>query len=209
MPKYVDNIDDLDFSKTYTYADYLLWRFKERVELYKGKIFKMSPAPSTSHQRTILSLTRIFDNYFQHHKCELFVAPFDVQLIPSEKSSVVQPDLCVVCDASQLDERGCHGAPNLVVEILSKGNSKKEIKNKYDLYEEAGVKEYWIVDYMRRTVLINVLNDQKVFQPQRLRTEGDQVTSTIFPELVCDVDAIFLGVEDQFREPEPMYGNRL
>ncbi|AGC75537.1 Uma2 family endonuclease [Nonlabens dokdonensis] len=205
MPKYVDDINDLDLSKTYSYADYLLWRFKERVELFKGKIFKMSPAPSASHQRTVLSFTRFLDNYFQNEECELFVAPFDVFLLPKEKSSVVQPDLCVICDATKLDERGCHGAPDLVIEVLSKGNSKKEIQNKYDLYEEAGVREYWIVDYMRRTVLIHVLNEKGTFVPQRLRTEGDHITSTIFPKLSSPVDELFIGVTDSLNEPEAEY----
>lgn len=207
MSKYVDNINDLDLSKKYTYADYLLWRFEERVELFKGKIFKMSPAPSTSHQRVLLRITNLLSNFFQNHNCELFFAPFDVELFSENKSisSVVQPDLCVICDKNKLDERGCHGAPDLVVEILSKGNSKKEIQNKYDLYEEAGVREYWIVDYMRRTVLIQVLNENSVFEPQRLRAEGDQITSTIFSQISCPVDDIFKGVTDSLNEPEEEY----
>jgi Uma2 family endonuclease len=207
MSKYIDNINELDLSKTYRYADYLLWRFKERVELFKGKVFEMSPAPSMSHQLTLNEINDIVRNYFKNKDCNVFFAPFDVELFLGEKSksSVVQPDLCVICDKSKLVERGCHGAPDLIVEVLSKENSKKEIQNKYDLYEEAGVREYWIVDYMRRTVLIQALNENGIFEPQRLRAEGDQITSSIFPNLTFQVEDLFKGVTDSLNESEEEY----
>lgn len=202
MPEYIYDIKALDLSKRYSYADYLLWRFKERVELFKGKVFEMSPEPSTSHQRTSMKIYDLLKAFYQNHDCELFVAPFDVELFSKNdtKSSVVQSDLCVICDPNKIDERGCHGAPDLVVEILSKGNSRKEIQHKYDLYEEASGREYWIVDYMRRTVLIQVLNKKGVFQSQRLLAEGDRVTSFIFPEFSCPVEDIFKGVTDSLNE---------
>ncbi len=148
----ISNIADLDLNGTYSYADYLQWRFDETVELIKGKIFKMSPAPNVKHQRISWNLTHIFSNYFWKKPCSAFAAPFDVRLYDPKKSSknnkdiftVVQPDICIICDEEKIDDLGCIGAPDLIIEILSKGNSNKEMKNKYELYEENGVKEYWI-----------------------------------------------------------------
>lgn len=207
MSQYIYDINDLDFSKTYSYADYLLWKFKERVELFKGKVYKMSPAPSRSHQRTLMSVSLLLGDYFKNGNCEVFFAPFDVALFSGQNgdSTVVQPDLCVVCDSSKLDERGCHGAPDLIVEILSKGNSKKEIQFKYDLYEEAGVKEYWIIDYLRRTVTLHHLTKERKFQPQRMLTEGDTISSILFPSLTCEINDIFKNVPDRLGEPEETY----
>src|SRR6185503_18824286 len=130
-------LSDLDISKTYTYADYLKWTFDERLELIKGKIFKMSPAPGSLHQRISLRLARWIGNYLDGNPCEIFTAPFDVRLPRKSKDdkdilTVVQPDICVICDVNKVDEKGCLGAPDLVVEILSPGNNKKELKNKYE-----------------------------------------------------------------------------
>lgn len=197
MSKIITNFNDLDLNGSYTYADYLLWEFTERLELIKGKIFKMSPAPSTSHQRVSMKLTRELDRYFYNLPCEIFAAPFDVRLINHKKSSsnnqiitVVQPDLCVICDKAKIDEKGCLGAPNLIVEILSKGNSKKELSVKFDLYEENGVQEYWIVNPDDKSVLIYVLKDGKYVgsRPFILETE---IQSPTFPELKFEVDKIF------------------
>lgn len=206
MSQYIYDINDLDFSKTYSYADYLLWKFKERVELFKGKIHRMSPAPSMSHQKVVFEMAKIIDRLKNSDTCATFIAPFDVELFPETKqSTTLQPDVCVVCDPHKLDERGCHGAPDLIVEVLSKGNSKKEIKEKYDLYEEAGVKEYWIIDYLRRTVTLHHLTKERKFQPQRMLTEGDTISSILFPSLSCEINDIFKNVPDRLGEPEETY----
>ena len=162
----ITKLSQLDLNKKYSYADYLLWKIKERVELFKGMIAEMSPAPSTTHQRILLILTRIFDAFFIHHSCSLFFAPIDVRLLNKKKSTkdkdiytVVQPDLIVVCNENKIDERGCLDAPDLVVEILSPGNSNKEMNIKYELYEEAGVQEYWIIHPAERQLLIYVLEN--------------------------------------------------
>ena len=164
----ITKLNQLDLKATYSYADYLLWEFKERVELIKGKIFKMSPAPNSYHQDYSLNLTFLLGKYFRNSKCKLYVAPFDVRLINYKKSttekeifSVVQPDLCVICDLNKIDEKGCFGSPDLIVEILSPGNSKKEMDLKFDLYEENGVKEYWIVEPIEKVVFIYVLQNNK------------------------------------------------
>src|ERR1700761_3418608 len=118
---------DLDINKVYSYADYLKWNFKERVELIKGKLFKMSPAPNRMHQKLSVHITGHLWNYLRGNTCNLYSAPFDVRL-PRKSANdtdiitVLQPDICVICDESKLDDKGCLGAPDIVVEILSPGN---------------------------------------------------------------------------------------
>lgn len=146
----ITSLDQLDLNGTYTYADYLTWQFEELVELIKGKIYKMSPSPIRMHQKISRKFVSRFDNFLNGHKCEVYHAPFDVRLLKEVNSNkeiytVVQPDICVICDPNKLDERGCIGAPDLIVEILSPSTSKKDVTIKFDLYEQNGVREYWIV----------------------------------------------------------------
>lgn len=160
----VTNFSDLDLTKTYTYVDYLKWTFEERVELIKGFIKKMSPAPTKMHQIVFRNIFGVFHKFFEKQPCEFFSAPFDVRLtIASKKkdTTVVQPDICIVCDENKLDELGCNGSPDLIVEIISANNSKHDTVTKYNLYEEAGVLEYWIVDPINKMVLVYVLESGK------------------------------------------------
>ena len=193
----ITDINQLDLNKTYSYADYLTWQFQEKLELIRGKIFKMSLAPSTTHQRISRKLTGFMISAFKNHSCELFIAPFDVRLIDKKKSkldqeiyTVVQPDLCVICDDEKIDERGAIGAPDLVIEILSPGNSNKEMKYKFDLYEEAGVLEYWIVNPADKTVFIYVLKENQFIGMHPL-IEEDTIQSKLFPELDFTLESIF------------------
>ncbi|MDF2432008.1 MAG: hypothetical protein JWP44_1639 [Mucilaginibacter sp.] len=188
-------LSDLDITKTYTYADYLKWTFDERLELIKGKVFKMSPAPGSVHQRISLRLARWIGNYLEGKPCEIFIAPFDVRLPRisvnnKEIFTVVQPDVCVVCDPKKIDDKGCLGAPDIVVEILSPGNNKKELQNKYEVYEEAGVLEYWIIHPLEKTFFKYTLVDGQ-FQSSRLLTIGDEVTTNILPGFVMNLDELF------------------
>ena len=188
----------LDYGKVYTYADYLQWRFKERIEILKGKVFKMSPAPARMHQGTSSGLSRIFLNHFYKSSCKVYIAPFDVRLVDKRKNStkdediitVFQPDICVVCDPKKLDKKGCLGAPDFIIEILSPGNSKKEMKYKYELYEENGVKEYWIVDYREKVIWRYVLKDN-IYIGLKPLIEEEIATSSIFPDLSFLVGEIF------------------
>ena len=193
----VTNFNDLDLHKKYSYADYLTWKFQERLEIFKGKIFKMSPAPNTFHQRVSMNLTGILWSKFSNHPCRLFSAPFDVRLLEKKKSTldkdvftVVQPDLCIICDEEKLDARGAFGAPDLVIEILSPGNSNKEMKYKFDLYEEAGVLEYWIVNPENKTLFIYTLQNN-TFVGMHPLIEEDKITSPLFPHLDFILEEIF------------------
>jgi Uma2 family endonuclease len=197
MSAIITKFSQLDLKGTYSYADYLLWQFSERVELIKGKIFKMSPAPSSSHQDISLNLTRIIDKVFYKTSCKFYVAPFDVRLINYKEStpdnqifSVVQPDLCVICDRSKVDLKGCLGSPDLVVEILSLGNSKKEMDTKFDLYQENKILEYWIVDPFQKTILIYVLENERYIGMKPYLIDS-KIISPTFPELKVSVRKVF------------------
>ena len=193
MSTVITNIDQLDLvNGIYTYADYLMWKIKDRVEILKGKIFKMSPAPAISHQSISFNLSGLLFMYFYNKPCKVFASPFDVVLKNKngKEDTVVQPDLCVVCDPEKLaDGKRCLGAPDLIIEILSPGNSKKELKNKYELYQEAGVREYWLVHPQDEYVIINVLeNNQYRALPPFVDKE---VASVIFPDLSLQTEDIF------------------
>ena len=194
----ITDINQLDVNGTYTYADYLLWRFKEQVELLRGKLFKMSPAPREIHQRVSMYLSGELYNFFKDKTCRFYSAPFDVR-IPAKGAkgttdnqiyTIVQPDLCVVCDLEKIDGRGCVGAPDLVVEILSPSNSRKDLKDKYEIYEEAGVPEYWIVDPDNKAFYRYVLQED-VYIGLPPVPEGDVFRSRKFPEMEIDTKLIF------------------
>lgn len=149
--KKIDDISLLEPDAIYSYADYLKWSFDERVEIIKGKLFKMSPAPRRAHQEIGATIFTEIHQYLKQKQCKVYYAPFDVRFPNNPKDAndqtytVVQPDICVICDQSKLDEAGCKGAPDLIVEILSPSTASRDLNEKFNLYEEHGVKEYWIV----------------------------------------------------------------
>ncbi|MBV6427561.1 MAG: hypothetical protein KIPDCIKN_02083 [Haliscomenobacter sp.] len=185
----------LDPDGSYTYADYLKWLFTDRVELIRGRVFKMSPAPNLEHQRIAGELHGHLWSFFRQKTCQVFSAPFDVRLPVGRKNeedtTVVQPDLCVICDPAKLDEKGCEGAPDLVVEILSPGNSRREMKEKFEVYEASGVGEYWLVHPLDKLVLVYVLDQSGKYTGMAPAIEGDQLHSHIFPDLSIDLGLVF------------------
>ncbi|MEM9548781.1 MAG: Uma2 family endonuclease [Bacteroidota bacterium] len=179
----------------YTYADYMKFEFDEMVELIKGKIFKMSPAPKSYHQEIGGNLYLILGNYLKDKACKVYFAPFDVVLpirneSKDKSTTVVQPDICVICDLSKIDDAGCFGAPDFIVEIISASTSKKDMNNKYQVYEEAGVKEYWIVFPKDEIINCYVLQNGK-YSLARAYTKGEKATLYTLPELTLDVDEVF------------------
>ncbi|MDL2299826.1 Uma2 family endonuclease, partial [Bacteroides sp. OttesenSCG-928-E20] len=155
----------LDPKKHYSYADYLTWLDGKRRELVNGFIRMMSPAPTLSHARISRKIFVSLVVYIEKNKgkCQVFSAPFDVRLPKNGETAddkvhtVVQPDICVICDTSKLEERGCLGAPNLVVEILSPSTRKFDLNDKFNLYQEAGVEEYWVVSPKDKDVIVFLL----------------------------------------------------
>lgn len=189
-------LSDLDFDKTYTYADYLQWTFDDRLEILKGKLFKMTPAPNRMHQKLAGKIYIKISRFLDGKPCEAYFAPFDVRLSRKDASdktvaTVLQPDISVICDLSKLDARGCVGAPDIVVEILSPGNNKKELRNKYEIYEEAGVREYWIIWPDTQSFLKYTLDEAGKYIPSRILTSGDEVTTPVLPGFVLDLEEVF------------------
>jgi Uma2 family endonuclease len=189
-------VGEPDSSFTYTYADYLHWKFEERLELFRGRIFKLS-APNTKHQVIAGNLFVFAKNFLGKQKCKPFIAPFDVRLPvknrkkDDEVTTVVQPDICVVCDESKIDEKGCCGAPDLIIEILSPGNSKKELKIKYELYEEAAVKEYWVVYPEEESIIIFLLNEDNKYDGAKVYAGDDIIYSKSIPGFSISLTEIF------------------
>jgi Uma2 family endonuclease len=189
-------VEEPDHTLTYTYADYMQWQFKERLELFRGKIFKMG-APNMNHQIVGGHLFNEFYNYLKGKTCRVFIAPFDVRLPvknrkkDNEITTVVQPDVCIFCDPAKLDDRGACGAPDLTIETLSPGNRKDELREKYEVYEEAGVKEYWIADPVKKALLVFTLQPDGKFSIPAIYTAGDRLESQCVPGFIINVTEIF------------------
>lgn len=181
----------------FSYADYCKWTDDECWELIDGVEYDMSPAPSRIHQKLSGELfVRIYD-VLKDRQCEVYAAPFDVRLPDYAEASdeeiftVVQPDIVVVCDASKLDERGCMGAPDLVIEILSPYTAAKDMKIKRDLYEQHGVSEYWLVHPTDKTLMVYCLRQDKQYAKAEIYASQDIVESTVIEGLKIDLTDLF------------------
>lgn len=177
-------------SQKYSRKDYLAWSDEERWEIIDGTAYNMTPAPSRAHQKISGNLFFHLKGYLKGKACEIYDAPFDVFL---SDDNIVQPDLVIVCDQAKLTERGCEGTPDLVVEILSPATSKKDLNEKFSLYERFGVKEYWIVFPFEGNSQIHVytLNEENLYGEPAVFAKGDFATTTLFEELRIEVSEIF------------------
>lgn len=148
----------------YTFADCLTWDEQNRIEIINGEAIMMSP-PTRAHQGILMELARQLANYLEGKTCEVYPAPFAVRLFerdgdaPENVDTMVEPDISVVCDNSKLDKHGCKGAPDMVVEILSPSTRRHDRLVKLGLYQQAGVREYWIVDPGNRSVQVFLLDE--------------------------------------------------
>lgn len=195
----ITSFAQLDLTKRYSYAEYLSWQFAERIELLKGFIKKMA-APTPYHQEVSMELATYFKNYLvrKGRVCKIFAAPFDVRFYNYTKSAVadkdiytvVQPDLCVICDKNKIDNKGCLGAPDLIIEILSESNARTDLRDKYELYQENGVKEYWIVFPVEKMVQKFLLSDQK-YQMEGMYLSDEKISPTLFPDLEIELEKVF------------------
>jgi len=177
----------------YTYADYKQWDLDEgeRYELIRGEAYAMS-GPNTSHQAILMELSSQFHEYLRGKPCKVFPAPYDVRLFYEEDESddtVVQPDIIVICDKNKIGPEGCRGAPDLVIEILSPSNTAIEMERKFTLYEEAGVREYWIVDSKNHRLKVYCFRDGTIITNTYRSTDAVQVS--IFPGLAIALEPVF------------------
>lgn len=153
----------------YTFADCLTWDEGDRIEIIGGEPIMMSP-PSTAHQLISGELYRQLANYLDGKKCKVISALFAVRLFekagdsPDDVDTMVEPDISVVCDPSRLDKNGYRGAPDMVVEILSPSTRRHDRLVKLGLYQQAGVREYWIVDPENQSVQVFLLGGKGALQ---------------------------------------------
>ena len=186
---------ELDYNRHYTYADYLNFTFGEMVEIIKGRLFRMSPAPSATHQRISGRLFTLISNFLWSNKCQVFTAPFDVIFRVKDKDfmqsdRVVQPDIVVICDPEKIQERGCFGAPDWIIEILSPHTTKKDVQDKFELYEESGVREYWVIEPKNQSVEVFVLEND-VYKRIRTYVQDDIAPCNTLPDLTIDLKVLF------------------
>ena len=180
----------------YTFADVLTWPDDERAELIDGEAIMMAPAPATAHQLISGELFGQLHSYLKGKKCKVISAPFDVRLFeqdgdsPEDIDTVVDPDISIVCDPSKLDEHGCKGAPDMVVEILSPSTRRHDRLTKYNLYQRAGVREYWIVDPTDKSVQVFTLEDGR-YAAKDFGADGDKVKVNILEDCVIDLSEVF------------------
>ena len=188
----------LDLTKRYTYADYLTWLDDKRRELIDGFIHFMS-APVRRHAHTLSELSFRLKLIIAKSKgnCRIYQAPFDVRLPPLDSTeddkiyNVIQPDICVVCDLSKLDDRGCLGAPDLIIEILSPTTLKRDWNYKFNLYENAGVREYWIVDPKAKMATVFLLQPDGDYDMGTIYESNQKVPVAIFEGLEIDLSEVF------------------
>lgn len=192
----IHSISQLDFSKTYTIADYVTWKFDELVELIKGKAVQMSPSPRSYHQAIAGNILFELQKIFRKQPCKVFAAPFDVYLFgdEAEKNTVVEPDICIICDRTKIKDKGCVGAPDFIVEILSLSTMKKDLNDKFRLYEDAGVKIYWVVHPTEKQVSMYVLNEAGKYDLKDHYSEKDNVPLLLWEEKSISCEEIFYDV---------------
>ena len=189
------NEPSVPFGHEYTYADYLKFEFEEMVELIRGKIYKMSPAPLTNHQIISKNLEFLIESHIRKQKCVMFHAPTDVVLpiankIRNKATTVVQPDIMVICNPFIIEEKAIFGVPNLIIEILSEGTAPKDKGVKYDVYEEAGVSEYWIVSPEYQTVEVFLLENGK-YSKKYVLDKTEKIKPYTLPDLEIDLKEVF------------------
>lgn len=183
--------------ESYTFADCLTWPENERIELIDGEAVLMS-LPSTVHQKISGELFRQLANFLEGKKCEVFSAPFGVRLFekdgdsPENVDTMVEPDISVICDRDKLDRHGCKGAPDLIVEILSPSTQRRDRLIKLELYQRAGVREYWLVSPEEQTVQV-LLFTNGLLLPRELYKKGDIAKVNVLEGCFLELEKVFPG----------------
>lgn len=180
----------------YSFADYLSWGEDERIEIIGGEAIVAQAAPSPIHQEIVMQITRQIANYLDGKRCKVYPAPFAVRVeddadTPENASqTVVEPDISIVCDISKIDDKGCKGAPDMIVEVLSPSTTRRDMVTKFNLYQRAGVKEYWIVSPDGKTVLVFTLKNGS-FQSTEAYTSKDIAKVHVLDNCTIDLAKVF------------------
>jgi Uma2 family endonuclease len=166
----------------YTYGDYLKWPDNIKCEIINGVVYDMAPAPLRKHQAIARDILVQIAGFLKDKSCRVYAAPFDVRLpnkgVKNDQiDTVVQPDISVICDRKKLDERGCVGAPDLIIEIVSSGTASKDLKEKFALYERHGVKEYWIVQPEEKMIMVFIRGKNNEYGKPRVYSSEDTIIS--------------------------------
>jgi len=178
----------------YSYADYLTWDERERWEILGG-IPHMQAAPSRIHQEILMELSRQISNYLIDKPCKVYPAPFcvrlDIEKDDKDVKNVVEPDITIICDSSKLDEKGCKGSPDMIIEIISPSTGKKDRFIKFNMYENAGIKVYWLVEPDQKLVSIFTLQYNGRYGRPEMYSDEDKIKVSIFPDLEIDLSGVF------------------
>lgn len=197
------SIPKLNLKQMYSYADYLNWDEGERWEIIDGSPY-MHATPSRMHQEISGELFRQISNHLLGKTCKVYSAPFCVRL-DEEKSdykirNVFEPDITVVCDKSKLDDKGCKGTPDMIIEILSPSTGKNDKILKFNKYEKAGVKEYWIAEPDTKILNVFILQDDGTYGKLKVYSDEDKVNVSLFPDLEIDLNLVFNGAAEEVPE---------
>ena len=169
----------------YTEEDYYNLPENVRAELIDGQFYYMA-APSRVHQKILMFLSKTIANYIdsKNGPCEVYPAPFAVRLFSEDDKNMVEPDISVICDPNKLTDRGCTGAPDWIVEIVSPSNSSHDYIRKLNLYADAGVREYWIVNPDKKSIYVYHLEETQ-FETTAY-TLQDKIKVNIYDDLWID-----------------------
>ena len=179
-----------------TFADCLAWDEDERIEIINGDAFMLA-MPSRIHKEICFEIGRQLGNYLEGKRCKVYPAPFGVRLFeqdgdsPENVDTVVEPDISVVRDRSKLDKHGCKGAPDLIVEVLSPSTQRHDQLVKLNLYQRAGVREYWIVDPENRTVRVMVQAGDGTLQIHEVYRREDVAKVNVLDGCFIELSKVF------------------
>lgn len=186
-------------NKLYSYSDYKSYGMNERIEIIDGHIHDMAPTPARIHQKLIVELSTLINNHLKanNSECELYVAPFDVLFTNDNTDSencinIVQPDISIICDKNKLNDKGCIGAPDLIIEIVSPFNPSNDYIRKLNLYSHYKVREYFIINPANRTILEYRLDENMQYTAPESYTFDNTIKVGIFNNLAIDFPSLGL-----------------
>ncbi|WP_134701003.1 Uma2 family endonuclease [Ammoniphilus sp. YIM 78166] len=186
--------------QNFTYEDYIKLTDDMRYEAIDGQIYNMTPSPTPNHQGILGELFIEFGSYLRGKQCRAFISPIDV-CFSDEKEDLGQikewviPDLVVVCDKNKIGDKRIMGTPDLLIEVLSPSTAKHDRLTKYNRYQRAGVKEYWIVDPVHKTIEVYFLEGEG-YKRKGIYSRGDILPVSIFEDFSLDLDIVFRNDEE-------------